>query len=478
MLLHTRKSTILLLALITLAVAMMSPLHPLSRALPATDSSVFILVGRSMHAGMLPYRDIFDHKGLLLYVINYIGLFFGTIGVWVLELLFLLAATTLCYQCARRFFDESISILAILGSFIAITPWYVGGNLPEVYALPFMFGALYCLLEYFANDYKLRRVSVFIAGACMGGVILLKANMIGVWIGFCATIFVHALLRKRYRDALNYALFFLLGIVSFLAPFIVWLAFNGLLEYFVEAYIIFNMMYSEVSLLGRIDVVIRAFGFTAIFLTSIILALMFFRYTKEKDIEKAVLSCGLAGSFVATLLIATMGGRFAPQYFLMFIPCLVLPFAYLIECMKKEFKIRSGLILLLLLVFFHGQIMEGVGHVRNTRNRNRVVEEVATVIDENTNTNDTMIVLGNICSIYNRTGLFPATRFPYQTTIININPLIRDQIKQDIYDRQPRILVRPVWQEWSSCEVELIQDYEVIFENCTFYVYLRRGKER
>ena len=467
------KTTILLLMLLVLFVGMTSSLHPLARNTSFTDSSVFILIGGSMHDGLMPYRDLFDHKGPLLYLINYLGLFLGTVGIWVIELMFLVFAMVLCFISARRFFDETSSLLASLATFISIIPWYVGGNLPEVYALPFMFGALYCLMDYFTNEGKLQKKSVFIAGACMGGVLLLKANMLGLWIGLCATIFIHSLLRRKYREVIHYVIFFLLGVTVALIPFIIWLAVRGLLGYFWEAYVLFNIRYSEVSsLMARVDVLIQGFKIPIIFATFLTFLFMLFRKIKEMSKHEIALTCGLLSSFLLTLLITTMGGRAFAQYYMMFIPCMIVPIAYLIDCIRKELKIRTGLLLLMICILFHSQLMEGVGNIRSTLSRNTFVEEVVQVVKGNTDIDDSMIVIGNTCSLYNLTGLPPATRFPYQFPILLIDSTIKYEVRHDIRAQQPRVVVHDTRITPDVFADELEEFYQFIFENHSFRVYL------
>ena len=82
------------------AIALLSSLQlctvPFFKGATETDASVFLYIGRRMHEGFMPYRDIFDHKGPILYLINWLGLFLHTdwapyLGVWLLELLNLFA---------------------------------------------------------------------------------------------------------------------------------------------------------------------------------------------------------------------------------------------------------------------------------------------------------------------------------------------------------------------------------------------------
>ena len=56
------------------------------------DQSIFEQVGLGMLQGRIPYVDLFDHKGFLLYVINAIGLWIspGHLGIYILLSLYLI----------------------------------------------------------------------------------------------------------------------------------------------------------------------------------------------------------------------------------------------------------------------------------------------------------------------------------------------------------------------------------------------------
>ena len=64
-----------------------SPLHPWICSDTGTDSSVFRTIAFMMSKGFMPYRDSFDHKGPLLYILNWFGNDFLACGggIWTLE---------------------------------------------------------------------------------------------------------------------------------------------------------------------------------------------------------------------------------------------------------------------------------------------------------------------------------------------------------------------------------------------------------
>ena len=79
-----------------------SPLHPWVGSEAYTDSSVFKTVALMMEHGYMPYRDSFDHKGPILYIINLIGNSISQYrGIWVIEIIFLTVTFYMLYKISR-----------------------------------------------------------------------------------------------------------------------------------------------------------------------------------------------------------------------------------------------------------------------------------------------------------------------------------------------------------------------------------------
>lgn len=53
---------------------MQSPLNPISKAETGPDSAVFIYGANRIREGDILYKDFFDHKGPILYLIEVIAL--------------------------------------------------------------------------------------------------------------------------------------------------------------------------------------------------------------------------------------------------------------------------------------------------------------------------------------------------------------------------------------------------------------------
>ena len=61
-------------------------MHIWRDSVTGVDSSVFRTIALQMDEGIMPYRDTFDHKGPLLYLINYVGMKISfNNGIWFIE---------------------------------------------------------------------------------------------------------------------------------------------------------------------------------------------------------------------------------------------------------------------------------------------------------------------------------------------------------------------------------------------------------
>ena len=112
-----KKEMILILILIIFAIIISFQLffNPFSYNFSVIDrdSQNYIYIGESMHNGQIPYKDIFDHKGPFLYLINYVGTFFNsTIILWIIETFFIVISTIFVYKISKKNIgSKKISVL-------------------------------------------------------------------------------------------------------------------------------------------------------------------------------------------------------------------------------------------------------------------------------------------------------------------------------------------------------------------------------
>lgn len=120
----------IILLFITFLVMLMSPLNLFSiNGVSGIDSSVFKTIGYYMSNGLSPYKDIFDHKGPILYILNYLGYIISpNRGIWVIEFVFMFISTCFIYKISRLKCDKKISIFITIIILSLLCLYFEQGN--------------------------------------------------------------------------------------------------------------------------------------------------------------------------------------------------------------------------------------------------------------------------------------------------------------------------------------------------------------
>src|SRR6185437_15882704 len=142
------------------------------------DSSVFAYIGWAMHRGLMPYRDIWDHKGPLLYYLQFAGMSLSptsTLGIGLLELLTLSFAFFLLYRIIVSFASCRMSLGIGFLSCVFATRFAEGGNLTESWALLPLAAAHYASWRW--SQRRSRRWCAAALGICSASIFWLRPNM-------------------------------------------------------------------------------------------------------------------------------------------------------------------------------------------------------------------------------------------------------------------------------------------------------------
>lgn len=167
------------------------------------DSSFFILVGKGMKYGMLPYRDFFDMKGPVLFFYEYLGQLIPGVdsrtGAWIMQCLWMCIDIFLLDRILRvsnrslGFFAELILLLPVM-IFFAIT--LDSGNLTEDFSLPFILLTLYFSVKYMVS-YPEKPEHPWIYTLCYGAcfaVMVFSRITNGIWIAISSLVIAAAVL--------------------------------------------------------------------------------------------------------------------------------------------------------------------------------------------------------------------------------------------------------------------------------------------
>ena len=143
------------------------------------DSSIFQMLGVAILNGKVPYVDIFDHKGCILFFINALGyLINGKAGLLCLQM-FNLAATLMIWLRTTALFTASHwrQWLSLLLTLWLLTFTFEDGNLSEEWSLPWISLPLYYYFRYrYVQHEDIPTSRLFIIGIASGIIAFIRAN--------------------------------------------------------------------------------------------------------------------------------------------------------------------------------------------------------------------------------------------------------------------------------------------------------------
>lgn len=315
---------------------------------PWVDVNCFVTVTRGWMNGLLPYRDLAEQKGPLLYLIHmpallafprsYHGLFF-------LELVEVTAALFIMWKIARLYAPRLSALWLIpLAALLCATFGFQMGDSAEETCWPLVLASMYAALRAWRTGRPISMKGYLLHGFLAGCVLWIKFNQLGPHFVFMAMLAILAVWEDRsVARALRMCGMFLLGMLLATVPWLVYFAARGALGDFLGMYLIDNIFGYTTS--NRTDLNFTAYYTARAFwqnkpltlaLAVAALRVLTLRRARMGRREKAY----LALTAIVLLLAVYGGGRFWNYYILAFAPlcALALPALEGVEAL-----IRRGL---------------------------------------------------------------------------------------------------------------------------------------
>lgn len=236
---------------LVLGVAMLAllPSSPLFQVVPGRDSGVFLYVAQGIVKGRVPYRELWDHKGPILYLINVIGLLTplpGLWGLWFLRVLCLGGALSAGFSTLRRAFGELAAVVSSAVWLLFFVVLVEDGNMTEEYALAIGFLAFW-LIYGRDRDNEESKTLFPVLGCLWAAVFMLRQNLI---VSLSVLILVRALWKNPPRPLLLRRFAgFALGNATLFASVLLWLVATKSLAAWWSCSFIYNRVYVGSSLL-------------------------------------------------------------------------------------------------------------------------------------------------------------------------------------------------------------------------------------
>lgn len=308
--LHIGLFCIIASAVLLLLCSQCSPLYPIN---VWGDANCIFTVGRVMKEGGVIYRDIYEQKGPMLYLIHAIAACISDtsfLGVYVLEVLsFAAVLYGACVIGLRRRNAWAVCCdAALIGACVLVGGSFSRGDSAEEFCLPYLMGALaLAFLHYGEKDGPMDAKALFVCGLFAGMVATIKFTILGLFVGLCVTEGVLALRTGGMKRALQSAGVFLAGMVLPIAAWCAYFAARGALGDFYTAYIHNNVfLYSDetrtlMDVLRDIWLAVRA-NVLWVLLACIGMAALLLDRREKLQLRLAVL-CMAAGAFASVFFL-------------------------------------------------------------------------------------------------------------------------------------------------------------------------------
>jgi len=303
------------------------------------DSSLFILIGKGITKGYIPYVNLFDHKGPILFFIEALGWWINPnrLGIFFIQWIFMVANLTLIFKIGQLFFNKKWSWVPILFFLLILTVTFEGGNLTEEYSLPFLFLPLYLSLKYFKAESKevLQHPPLYalVYGLCFTLIIFIRFNNAVLIGAIVLVVMTHLLINKAYRNFFDNVLTFLSGSIFIFSSIAVYFLINNAFGEMLYATFLFNLKYAESSKgISTLSDLFYFFYYVSPVIFSGGMGLYYF-LRKEKKTIGLLLMVASAVTFFSL----SMGGNFF-HYFVLTTPCFVLGMVLFIELYVEERK--------------------------------------------------------------------------------------------------------------------------------------------
>lgn len=220
------------------------------------DANSYFSVGKALFNGKVPYRDVFDQKGMYLYFfygLAYLVSHTTFVGVFLLELILAVFDLKAIYRILGLYVKKSIALVVtpiVLAVMFSSRSFYWGGSAEEI-CLPFLLWGLFLSLRYFKNDYPHKAMdnrTLFAAGLLAGMIANIKFTSLGFFFAWMMCIAFSFLTRKDFPGAVKACLKFLGGMAVPFIPWFIYFALHGALYYWYWGYVWINVFaYSNLN---------------------------------------------------------------------------------------------------------------------------------------------------------------------------------------------------------------------------------------
>lgn len=241
-----------------------SPLYPMN---DWEDVNCFFTVGKSMLSGMVPYRDLYEQKGPVLYFLYALASLISShnfLGAWLIDTVSFSLFLFFSAKCAQLYISNHLYLsILILGYVVSTAAAFSHGGSVESLCLWMLTYSLFAVNRALLKKTLLSKKDAFFIGICAGIVLYIKFTMLGFFIGLALFVFIwYCLWEQNIKELLTVICSFLGGIVAVSSVVFAYFLANHALTDLFTVYFYNNLFLYPVETSDRILTIIGCLFYT------------------------------------------------------------------------------------------------------------------------------------------------------------------------------------------------------------------------
>jgi hypothetical protein len=312
------------------------------------DANCFFTVGKAMFNGVVVYRDLWEQKGPLLYVLHGLAWLVSHntfLGVYLLELVAAFFFLWYSYKTMRLYCEEHCLVLVpILACIVYSSTAFCHGDSAEELCLPFFAYGIWLVLRAMEQGKDLSAAECWGIGVMAGCVFWIKFTLVGFYIGWFLVPAYRLLKNRRFKKLWAMVAQIAGGVLLATLPFVLYFGANHAIRDWLEVYLYDNIFLYQTGTQGNVVLrivrnLIHGRGSAKNdFMMGMLMALLgcLWAALTQKKKTAAQIVCMVSGSFI----FAYVGGQAMTYYALVLAAYVPFGLIFLFQLFAQENGIR------------------------------------------------------------------------------------------------------------------------------------------
>lgn len=246
-----KKEYGILALLALLLITVVSTCSPLYRANPYCDANIYLTMGKAWLDGLIPYRDLYDQKGPILYMLHTLSAMLSRtnfIGIYLLELVCCFFNLVYILRTLRLWMDHraALPVAMAIGALTYCALFMCFGDTVEEFSLPILTASMYLFYRYAKLEEVPTRRQSLLLGLGIGVIFWMKFTVVATFAGAGLATLIIAYWRKEAKAIWQCIGWAALGFAAVTAFVLLAFACYGAVKDLFMGYFFFNVFHYNV----------------------------------------------------------------------------------------------------------------------------------------------------------------------------------------------------------------------------------------